>query len=89
MAVSVYPVLKQAKCYTGVGVVHVLRCVVAGQMMSGWRDLQSAEMHSIVVIKVRFTLAPLQFRSSLAVNILRELRTLQRTPISSIVDIFL
>jgi hypothetical protein len=87
MAVSVYPVLEQAKCYTGV--VHVLRCVVAGQMMSGWRDLRSAEMHSIAVIKVRLTLAPLQFRSSLAVNILRELRTLQRTPISSIVDIFL
>jgi hypothetical protein len=40
----------------------VLRWVVAGQIISGRRDLPSAEIHSITVIKVRLTPTPLQIQ---------------------------
>ena len=49
------------------------------------RDLLSAETHSIAVTKVRLTPAPLHFsRSCMPTRTLRELRTLNRTPVSSI-----
>jgi hypothetical protein len=49
------------------------------------RDLPSAETHSIAVTKARLTPAPLQFpRSCILTRTLRELRTLNRTPVSSI-----
>jgi hypothetical protein len=56
MAESVYQVLEHAKCQPRVGyVVQVLRCVVAGQMMSGYNDLPSADINSIDVTSFRLT----------------------------------
>jgi hypothetical protein len=80
------PSFGTGKVPPGVGcVVQVLRCVAAGQVMSGERDLPSAEIHLIAVTSIRLTPAPLQLlRSSLLTKTLRELKTLKRTPVSSI-----
>jgi hypothetical protein len=60
LADKVYPDWEHAKYHPGVGyVVHVLRWVAAGQIISGKRDLPSAEMYSIAVTIVRLTPAPL------------------------------
>lgn len=40
-------------------VVQWARCVVAGQIIIGNKDLPSADIHSIAVIVVRLTFAPL------------------------------
>lgn len=59
--------------------VHELRCVAAGQIMRGCRNQPSAEMHSIAVTSVRFTVVPRCFlKSSLLTSTLRELSTLRR-----------
>jgi hypothetical protein len=90
MYLFVYPVLEQAKCHPEVAwVVHELRWVAAGQIMRGWRHRPSAETHSIAVPSVRFTVVPRCFlKSSLWIRTLRDLRTLRRTPVSSILYTF-
>jgi hypothetical protein len=57
---SVYPESEHAYCHPGVGnVVQLLRWVLAGQIIMGFRYLPSPLMHSIAVTDVRLTLAPL------------------------------
>jgi hypothetical protein len=66
----------------------VLLWVATGQIIRGLRDRPSAETHSIAVIKVRFTPAPLcVFNSCLPTRTLSELRTLRRTTVSSMLCI--
>lgn len=86
----IYPDSVHAYCHPGVSnVVQLLRWVVAGHMTIGVRYLPSPLIHSIAVIVVRLTRAPLQPRRSfLPTRTLMESGWDSMTPVSSILYTF-
>jgi hypothetical protein len=59
MLESIYPDSLHAYCHPGVeNIIQLLRWVVAGQIIIGFRYLPSALMHSIAVTIIRLTRAP-------------------------------